>query len=439
MGGSPTEPSVDMASMNPADREAGVLSGGVMPDPSKRGIMDLFAEEDTQKGLKELGASLFAKGQEKQPLPELDPIRGGDPSLVKGIVEKTPDQIIAEYRALRQGYMANGGAVKMRDGSPGEPVSDEDMEKYLAWQRFFKLAGAKIKDRMTLIPRLAGQAADAAGINTLVGAALGDPSYRFVSPEMGGFSPYTRELKEQGIYNPPTQADIDAARQKVEDSKPRKEYPSTPATPWTPPVQFQTPQKDVFTDPNAPKPKSALDVYAEALKAQQDAIAAQYEEQRKEEEARRAEAGGLPFLLRQLGIGMISSGGSLQQGLRGGLEQAFKAREEQTQAARDRIRELQLKQGAAGIEGTADLAKLRYLAAVEADKAAAAGVRQPKDYDQYLIKAQEALNTAIKEGAEPAIIEMLRADVRKYEELAGVPATPSVSDFSTSGVKVREK
>lgn len=439
IGGSPTEPSVDMASMNPADREAGILSGGVMPDPRKRGIMDLFAEEDTQKGLKELGASLFAKGQDKQPLPELEPIRGGDPSLVKGIVEKTPDQILAEYRALRQGYMANGGVVKMQDGSPGEPATDEDMRRYILMQRFFQRFGAGLRDRYTLPFRLIGRAADATGINTLVGAAIGDPAYRFTDPDAPILMPYTQEFLDEGGAAPITQEMIDAERKKVEEAKPPKEYPSTPATPWTPPAQFQTPQKDVFTDPNAPKPKSALDVYAEALKAQQDAIAAQYEEQRKEEEARRAEAGGLPFLLRQLGIGMISSGGNLQQGLRGGLEQAFKAREEQTQAARDRIRELQLKQGAAGIEGAADLAKLRYLAAVEADKAAAAGQRGPKDYDQYLLKAQEALNTAIKEGAEPAIIEMLRADVRKYEELAGVPATTPISDFSTSGVKVREK
>lgn len=275
--------------MNPADRELGILSGGVMPKPrSNFGIADLIGREDTKAVANDLGAALIKQSQAEVEQPELPKMRAGDPSLVANIGAKSPDDIIAEYRALRQGYMANGGPVRMANGTPKEwPSQKADME-------------------------------------------------------------------------------------------------------WRPPKKFdpeQSPQKDIFKDVREPEPKSALDLYSESVKSQQALLKKFYEDQIALEEKRQAETQGLPYLLRQLGLGMIAGGGNLSQGLRSGVQQALTSRDEQAQQARDRIRELQMKRDTAGIEGIGDLAKLQYDAAAASAKALADKMPGPKDFlaqsDEY--------------------------------------------------------
>lgn len=420
IGGSPTEPSVDMASMNPADREAGILSGGVMPDPRKRGIMDLFAEEDTQKGLKELGASLFVKGQEKQSLPELEPIRRGDPSLVKGIVDKTPDQILAEYRALRQGYMANGGVVKMRDG---QRPADAIREEYDALPWYQKL-GVAADD----VVRLMASGIYGDELSAYLQSLSGPETYeqeladektlteeaRIRAGSAGNVAPYVLPAKGvtgaigygprilKGIASSPllrgiaTKAGILGTGAYLLSPAEDTEAPSSNAAPddfrATPSQLFvaereakKAAEDKAAREAEANRP-TAFNDFMTYLRERDRQVQEMYQTQADEERRREAEAGGLPFLLRQLGIGMISSGGNLQQGLRGGLEQAFKAREEQTQAARDRIRELQIKQKMAGLEGSGDIAKLMYQA--ELDQARAAAEREPTITNLIALRGQ---------------------------------------------------
>lgn len=377
MGGSQPKPSIPMASMNPADREAGILSGGVMPDPKKRGIGSLLADAmrdpSAMKDMRELGASLFVKGQERK-APEPGPMIRGDASLVKNIGGLSVDQILARYQALREQYMADGGAVRMFDGGP-PPFVELTTEEILALTPAQQEAYFRQKDRASQYERGGFKSR-----HLTEGAAAANEAARQKAEEAE--RSYNEKIVrgETGLYQPSLATRVEAARELVE--------PSEEGGPEAPPSTDN--RRLMFTDdfratPNqlfvaaregerarkAAAEPSDFEKFLKAYQKSQDDIAAIYAEQAEKEQAREAEAGGLPFLLRQLGIGMIATGGPLGEGFRGGLQQAFSAREEQVKAARDRIRELQLKEKMTDIEAASELAKLRYQAAMDAQKAAA--------------------------------------------------------------------
>ena len=407
--------------MNPADLASGILSGGVMPDPRKRGIGSFFADAlkapGAQKDMRELGASLFAKGQENT-APEAPGITRGDASLAQSISGRSPEEILAEYQALRTGYMANGGAVRMAEG--GQPPLKPKV-------RYNAITGTYVDENGRLLTREEALAVTPDQLTTAPlepegtfeappaqAPALKAPSF---APTAYGFDllrPFTEPTKKEAGYVPTEAQTREAAQERG---------PETRRTPSQSAGAAELVRRARFAAEEAPEESSAFNDYLSYLKERDKQLADMYQQQAEEERRRQEEAGGLPFLLRQLGIGMISSGGNLQQGLRGGLQQAFQAREEQTQAARDRIRELQLKGQMAGIEGAGDVAKLRYEAEVAADKAASEGRAGQTDYLKSYNDAVQAYAKAVGEGASPEEIKLLASNVRYFGEKAGVPSS----------------
>ena len=367
--------------MNPADLASGILSGGVMPDPRKRGIGSFFADAlkapGAQGDMRELGASLFAKGQERT-APEAPGITRGDASLVQSIGGKSPEEILAEYQSLRAGYMANGGAVRMREGR--------------------------------LVPSLPSWATESILPDNFFDAPDFTQMPTFENP--AGITTEERTAPDEGYGATNVSSSLD------------RPGPRGPLG-----LGGEATRTPVFDNDAAPEGPSSFDRYLGAYQSAQQQIADMYREQAEAERKREEEAGGLPFLLRQLGIGMIATGGNLGEGVRGGLQQAFSAREEQTQAARDRIRELQLKGKMTDIEAASELAKLRYESEMEAEKLKREGMMGRKDYRDLYKDAAKSYADAVKEGnATDEQLAELRAKAEYYANLAGISAPPSGVD-----------
>ena len=395
--------------MNPADLASGILSGGVMPDPRKRGIGSFFADAlkapGAQKDMRELGASLFAKSQENR-APEAPGLTRGDASLVQNIGGKTPDQILAEYQALRQGYMANGGPVRMAGTANSGTLV----------QAFPAVGRAPTQEQAEEIKRLDE-------LNVLESEAEGFRSLGLTPTEIEERRKQLEEIRAR-------EAEAEAGTGQAQPRMFADDFRATPN-------QLFMAQREAERA-NAPKPLSAFEEYLAYLKERDKKLTAEYKTQEEQELARQQEAGGLPFLLRQLGIGMIATGGNLGEGLRGGLGQAFSAREEQTQAARDKIRELQLKQRINPIESEAEIQKLRYEAAVAADKEARTGGISKEKYFEEANKLESELLKALSENEsmDPMGIERVRARIEYYRKLAGAADPTAGLGGLPSGVKV---
>ena len=106
----------------------------------------------------------------------------------------------------------------------------------------------------------------------------------------------------------------------------------------------------------------------------------------------------------------------------------------------DRLRELQMKQQLAGIEGAGDIAKLGYEASVEAAKIAREGKLTPQDYFNKATGLQEAYIKALGDGASAEDLAAIKAEIDHYMSLAGVSGTMG-ADVSglPAGVTVTEK
>jgi hypothetical protein len=431
--------------MNPADLASGILSGGVMPDPKKRGIGSFFAElmsnKDAKGDFMDLGSSLFNKGQNKQQAPEAPGITRGDPSLALGIKGKTPEEILAEYRALRTGYMAHGGPVRMFEGgtppsfvqlTPAEIIAltPAQQAEYFRAQAQFERGGFKSR-HLTEGAAKANEAAARA-------KERADSVYR--EKIVRG---------DTGIYQPSIETQLEAARGLQESGIPEA-APESTTPPNIPPAdnymlesaasaeeaaskvraaREESDRKALEIEKNKP---TAFDDYLTAYKNSQAEIANMYREQADKESLREQEAGGLPFLLRQLGIGMIATGGPLGEGVRGGLQQAFSAREEQTQAARDRIRELQLKGKMTDVEAANELAKLRYQAEMDAQKAGREGLATQKDYlaqvddiGRLISSREDAVDAAGGDISTDPVIKEYRAIQAEIMKKAGLSGTMS--------------
>jgi len=430
----PSQETAVASIMNPADRAAGILSGGVMPDPRKRGIgsffADLMSNKDAKGDFMELGSTLFAKGQEQEQAPEAPGITRGDPSLAATIGGKSPDEILAEYRALRTGYMANGGAVRMREG--GTPPSGEIVLTLNPLTGTYTDQNGKFYSRDEAKKILDKKEGEAPKFNPLTGTTvtpggelktgapeLSPPS--FFPRIMDFITPKAPEEEKYGATNVTTRPD--AAFRERGPLGPEGQKSKTPIT-------------GNVTLPEGPSP---FDDYLKAYKESQDKIAQIYRDQAAQEIYREKEAGGLPFLLRQLGIGMIATGGPLQEGVRGGLQQAFAAREEQTQAARDRIRELNLKGEMTELEAANELAKLSYQAEIDRQKSLREGAISREKYFEEANKLETEIIKAIAEGAEPEELAEMRTKLELYLKLAGIPqGSGGLADVPAGTIVVRE-
>lgn len=432
--------------MNPADRELGILSGGVMPDPKERGIGSLLASimgrPSVSKDMMSLGSSMVARGQENR-APEAPGLTRGDASLVKSIGSRTPEEILAEYQALRTGYMANGGAVRMAEG--GQPPLKPKV-------RYNAVTGTYVDENGRILTREEALAVTPDQLTTAPlepegtfeappaqAPALEAPSF---APTAYGFDllrPFTEPTKKEAGYVPTEAQTKEAAQERGPETR---RIPSQSAG------AAELVRRARFAAEEAPEESSAFNDYLSYLKERDKQLADMYQQQAEEERRRQEEAGGLPFLLRQLGIGMISSGGNLQQGLRGGLQQAFQAREEQTQAARDRIRELQLKGQMAGIEGAGDIAKLRYEAEVAADKASREGRATQKDYiaqlddiGRLIADREDTVNDSNGDIATDPLLQQYRAIQRELMQKGGLSGTiglaPYIYDPAQKGIAPR--
>ena len=464
--------SYDLPQGNPADRASGVLSGGVTGAPLPK--MSLDFSPDTQEGLRDLGGAIFQKGQQQQAAP-VGEISRGDPSLVKGIGGKSPEEQLAEYQSLRRGYMADGGEViAMQDGSPGvavQPRSQEELlQEYDALPFYQKVFGTT-NDVMRLLGSGVGGDKFAAYMNSLVGdetyeQELADQQLQTEEakrrmPTTGQYLPYVLPAASAVRFLPGLLGIGGAAgslltgtrigRQVLgtgavtgglgylmgedgpegEQAAPASEYGGQNVAP----SDYEGAVVESQRGPLGPggeasktpvtsvpaAPKTAFDKYMDYMKDRDAQLQEFYQQQIDEERKRQEDAAGFPALLRNLGIGMIATGGRLDQGLQGGLQQALTSREENQAAARDRIRELQMKQKMAGIQGLGDMAKLGYEAELAKSEAAMKGMAGQKDYLTAYQKALEAYSDAQNEGASQETLDQMYRNLSFLAQKAGIP------------------
>jgi hypothetical protein len=321
-----------------------------------------------------LGKALVGSKNEAPRL-EAPGITSGSAELAAGTRTISPEDQLAQYAALRRGYMANGGPVRMQDGPPNgdavrglpswatEPLIPDD----------FSIFGLKV------FPEDFLEAPDFTKVPT------------FENPS--------------GL--PALEEDAAAP---------------APAVPVETPAPSPRGQEERFRP--APPPPSPMDAYITYLRDRDNKLAAMYDEQVRQEEERRAQATGFPAFLRQLGLGMLSNNRSMGESLQAGLAGAIGSREEQDAEARDRIRALQLKKQMGGIEVSGDIAKLKYDSAVAAANRAAElateGRMTPKDYAQFAREIEGKLVEAIAEGATEADLAPIKEQVAEYKRLAGM-------------------
>lgn len=310
-GNAGTKPGEGTMALAEIARGTGSNTGGIasLPDGNTEAFMPELAT---------FGKAL-ASNRNEAPLPEIPDMVPGSAELAAGTRTKSPEEQIAEYIALRRGYMANGGAVRMQDGPPNG-------------------------DAVRGLPSWATE--------PLL------PDDFFDAPD---FTKMPTFENPSGL--PALEEDAAAP---------------APAAPVETPAPPPRGQEERFRP--APPPPSPMDAYITYLRDRDNKLAKMYDDQVKQEEERRAQATGFPAFLRQLGLGMLSNNRSMGESLQAGLAGAIGSREEQDAEARDRIRALQLKKQMGGIEGSGDIAKMIYEAAIAREAAEAANVLRPKDY-----------------------------------------------------------
>jgi len=350
---------------------AGTTAVGYDPAKAPAGLAALGDAGEKKidfSSLSDLGSALMSKKPEPV---ELLPPPKANPELAMAAAPKTPDEILAEYRALRQ--MAGGGPVRMADG---EDVPD------------------------------------------LFGANSGDYYGAEVNPEL---------VKRSREY---------LARVPAGDRGPLGpggEKTKTPVTNWAfspaekAAAESALAERTAATAPEAPAEKSPLDQMLEYLRSRDEQMKALYQSQIDEEKKRMEESGGLGAFLRRMGIGMLTDSSSFGKSVQAGLANATTGYEEGRQAAMDRLRELQMKQQLAGIEGAGDIAKLGYEASVEAAKLAREGKAGQKDYLAQLDDIAKAIGNredkiaeAGGDAATDAELQQLYAIQRKLLSGAGM-------------------
>ena len=374
---------------------------------------------------------------------------------MQNIGGRSPEEILAEYQALRQGYMANGGPVRMFNGGTPPPFQELTVDQILALPPAQQAEYFRQQERASQFERGGFKSR-----HLTEGAATANEAAARKKAEADRIYQEKILRGDTGLYRPSVETQVEAARGLEEGLAASAGQPNIPPAYNYMPESAASAEEDAnkvrlaraeeerkALEAEANKP-TAFDNYLTYLKDRDTQLAAMYQEQATEEQRRQEEAGGLPFLLRQLGIGMISSGGNLQQGLRGGLQQAFQAREEQTQAARDRIRELQLKGKMTGIEGAGDIAKLQYEAEVAAAKAASEGRAGQKDYlaqiddiGRLIASREETIAGGEGDAMTDPLLQQYRAIQRELMQKAGISgnigSAPYIYDPAQRGIAPR--
>jgi hypothetical protein len=425
-------------------RGTGSNTGGIasLPDGNTEAFMPELAT---------FGKAL-ASNRNEAPMPEIPDMVPGSAELAAGTRTKSPEEQIAEYIALRRGYMANGGAVRMQDGPPNgdavraptdeNPLTEEEAQRYLQLQQFGNIFGAGLKDAATAGWRYVGKGANALGISGLIGAATGDPNFEFPT------SSYLDELYQSGGADAPTPEEVKRLQTQYANEQ-------TMAEPINPEISYR-PEGGVTLSGGIPKlPESpamapppeptAEDKYIKYLEDRDKRLADLYDQQVKAEQKQRAQATGLPAFLRQLGLGMLSNNRSMGESLQAGLAGAIGSREEEDAAARDRIRALQLKKEMGGIEGLGDIAELKYKTEIAKREAAQKGIPGAADYIpvlddllKALSSAEEAADAGMRDRAtDPAVIratQMLN-DALSKTGLGGTIGTTGQYNWTGTGIE----
>ncbi len=362
--------------------------GGIasLPDTSK----DTMSPE-----LAMLGKAMAGKPKER-PQMDVAPIASGSAELAAGTRTISPEQQLAQYAALRRGYMANGGPVRMRDGERVPTIPSWATEQL-------------VPDSFWDAPNFAAQPT----VENPYGA------------------PGAAEAEADSMYAP-TEAQTDAAARQRGPETVRQPSPQAASD-----ELFRRQWEEAAKPPEQP---SAQEDFITYLKGRDAALNKMYEDQLEIERQQQAQATGLPAFLRQMGLGMLSDNSSMGDSLRAGLSGAMGAREDQGAEARDRIRALQLKKQMGGIETAGDIAKLKYESAVAASNAAAElaneGRMTPKDYAKLAGDLEVSLIKAMAESPDAEeLLAPMRQQIAEYRRLAGMPAASGLGAIP-SGVTI---
>ena len=368
---------------------AGGAAVGYDPLSNAGGIASLPQDksETLSPELASLGRAM-AGGNREMPQMDIPKMSPGSAELAAGTRTASPEDQLAQYAALRRGYMAGGGAVRMREGElvePGGPTAADFGDVPPGYE-----PTAPMTD---FIPESVFR------IDT--------------SPQLGSL--------EEG---PQTEAEP-VVRESGGDRG-----PETLRGPSESVGRAELARRARWAAEEEAKKPSAQDDYIEYLKDRDAKLAAMYDEQLKLEREQQAQATGLPAFLRQMGLGMLSNNRSMGESLQAGLSGAMGAREEQGAAARDRIRALQLKKQMGGIEGLGDTAKLKYESAIaqasQALKDAREGKATQADYLKAYTTLKEAYTKALGEGnVEASELSSLLADMEAVRPLAGFSSATS--------------
>lgn len=397
--------------------DAPVLAGTPRDGGILSGIRSLFPEAQKEGGLgsdlRDLGSSM-AQGSSAPEAPAA-PMKSADISGLDRL-RSSPEQELAEYAALRQQYItggyANGGTVRMQDGGTPPRSAEEIRKEYEALPEWKKAIWAT--DDMIRLAVGSGLGGDylAAGMKSLVGpetfeeelAAQQAPTNE-ARIRAGGASVFPEYLLPGGVAvkglkyglpalkyavtNPnarslltraglvggtgyllaggeeadPAAAGADADAKAAEDAK--LLYESDPET------RRRIDAERGPLNGDAVSPREAKEIAEKSQPTPFQMLMGSQEKQQKMlqdyydsliqlEKDRMSESQGFGAFLKEMGRGMLSNTSAIGPSLSAGAAQAVGSREDTRQAAMDKMRELQLAQKKAEIEGIAALDQLRY-------------------------------------------------------------------------------
>lgn len=349
-----------------------------------------------------MGKILMDKPAERI-IPLLDESISGDPSAAAKTRSRSPAEIIAAYQGLRGSYMADGGSVQRMADGPGagavraDPTPEEIAQ--MTPEQLQQLSPGVLDRVMSGLSSAAGavgrgalSAVDWARENlssqsrpTPESAARNEEIRQRAIAEGYTIVPYSPEqrieaAKRYGVVTDPgltpdqraaaakqyNAGDVEAARI-AEEARIAAE---TPAPAAEVPAEI----------PEAPKEKGVYDLLREMQKESGTAEQAYYDQMIAMEEEKNKQSGGLGGFLRQMGLGMMASPGSLQQQLTGGLYAAGTAREEQKGAMADKINTLIL------AKKKADIDAIKARTQLQIDEMTG-GQLTPKEKAQYTLDA----------------------------------------------------
>jgi hypothetical protein len=399
----------------PADSGMGAASEGHSPDAVKAmqedesflsTIGDMFGGDAVKMG------KILMNRQEEKRIPLLDLSTRGDPKAAASTRTRSPAEILESYQRIRGSYMANGGTVRMQDGPPDgdavraptdeNPLTEEEALRYLQLQQFGDILGAGVKDAATAGWRYLGKGANALGISGLIGSAIGDPNFEFPT------SSYLDELYESGGGVAPAPEDIKKLQTQYAIDQTNKQ---TMAEPINPEISYRpeggvtlsggVPQLPYSPAMDPPPEPGVYDLLREMQTSTASAEQDYYDEMIRMEQEKAKQSGGLGGFLRQMGLGMMATPGSLQQQLIGGLYTAGTSREEAQAAQAGKLNEYKLAKKKADIEAIKNRIQLQV-------DELTAGQLGPKDKATLAIRALEA---KLNQETDPAVRKIIMEQI----------------------------